>query len=368
MKKRSTDEHSQLGRKNRRDTLIVIGLTVVIIAGAFLMTRWINPGYSHSPFTREEWVLDDQVTISAYGKKQSQVEAAVSDAFTSIHDVDAIANRYREDSEISLLNANAAEHPVAVSDELWEMISIGMEAYKQSNGLFDITIAPLADLWDVLGRKDRGDPPPSDGEIKQAMAKVGADKLVLDETKHTVFFSQPGMGIELGGMAKGYALDRASDALRRGGVNTALIDMISTSMVIGAKPGAAGPDWQIGISNPRGGDYLGTLSIAGDDYVSTSGDNERFFEYNGVRYHHILDPRTGYPARGVISDTVIGAENGTWSDIMSTAAFIMGYPEGLNWVQGVKQANGLIVDAAGQVHYSPGVGPLIESMQQSISP
>lgn len=147
MKKRSTDEHSQLGRKNRRDTLIVIGLTVVIIAGAFLMTRWINPGYSHSPFTREEWVLDDQVTISAYGKKQSQVEAAVSDAFASIDVVDAIANRYRQDSEISLINANAAEHPVAVSDELWEMISIGVEAYKQSNGLFDITIAP----WPISG-------------------------------------------------------------------------------------------------------------------------------------------------------------------------------------------------------------------------
>ncbi|OFW55400.1 MAG: hypothetical protein A2V52_07985 [Actinobacteria bacterium RBG_19FT_COMBO_54_7] len=347
--------------------MIVIGITAVIIAGAFLMTRWINPGYSHDPFSHEEWgVLDDHVVITAYGKKQSQVEAAVGEAFNSIHHIDDVANRYRQDSEISALNATAALSPVAVSDDLWEMISAGMEAYRESNGLFDITVAPLADLWDVIGRSERHDAPPSDAEIKQAMAKVGGDKLVLGETEHTVFFSQPGMAIELGGLAKGYALDLAADALRSGGVGTAVIDMISTSMVIGAKPGEAGPDWQIGIANPRGGDYLGTLSVAGDSYVSTSGDNERFFEYEGVRYHHILDPRTGHPALGIMANTIMGAENGTWSDIMSTTAFIMGYPDGLNWIQGARGANGIMVDSGGRVHTTPGMAPLIETLQPQI--
>lgn len=368
MKQRHADEHKELGRKNRRDTLIVIGIALVIMASAFLLTRWLNPGYTREPFEREADVLDDHVTIMAYGKKQSQVEAAVSDAFDRIYDIDAIADRYREDSEISSLNATAADHPVAVSADLWGMISIGMEAYGESQGLFDITIAPLVDLWDVSGRNGRGDPPPSDEEIRQALAKVGGDKLVLDETKHTVYFSQPGMGIDLGGLAKGYALDRAAEAMQSRGVEAGVIDMISTSMVLGRKPvSAGGPNWVIGVSSPRGGDYLGTFSITGDNYVSTSGDNQRFFEYNGVRYHHILDPRTGYPARGVIADTVVGGPNATWSDIMSTTAFIMGYPDGLNWIESAKKANGVMVDADGQVHSTPGMEPWVQSLRDNLN-
>jgi thiamine biosynthesis lipoprotein len=367
MDESSPDEHGKIGKKNRRDTLIVIGIVIVMMAGGFLAARWINPGYSQNPYQREADVLDDHVRISAYGKKQSQVEAAVDEAFKRIYDIDAVSNRFRNDSEVSYVNANAADHPVATSEDLWAMLSISMQAYRESNGLFDITIAPLVDLWDVTGRGARGDPPPSDQEIKQALVKIGGDKLVLDEANHTVYFPQPGMGIDLGGMAKGYALDQATAALKAGGVDTGVIDMISTSMVLGSKPGGNGT-WEIAISNPRSGDYLGTFAIKGDSYVSTSGDNQRYFDYNGVRYCHILDPRTGYPARGIISDTIVGSENATWSDIMSTTAFIMGYPDGMSWVEGAKHANAVIVDAAGQVHASQGMEQWIENLQTSITP
>jgi thiamine biosynthesis lipoprotein len=367
---KQSQEHKWLGRKNRRDTLIVIGLAVVIIAGAFLLTRWINPGYSKSPYTREADVLDDHVSISAYGKKQSQVESAVDAAFQRIYEIDAIANRFRTDSEISSLNANAADHPVAVSGDLWNMITSGMDVYRQSNGLFDITVAPLVDLWDVLGRAARGDAPPSDAEIKQAMQSVGSDKLVLDQADHTVFFSRPGMGIDVGGIAKGYALEAARDVLESRGVTTGIIDMISTSLTMGEKPASAGgPNWEIAISNPRSGDaYLGTLTVPGGTYISTSGDNQRYFDYDGVRYSHIIDPRTGYPATQSISVTVIGAANGSLSDATTKPAFILGYPDGMNWVEKTQNAQAVMVDPSGQVHYSQGLASSIESMQSNIDP
>lgn len=373
MKEKNTYDEKSLGRKNRRDTLIVIAVVVLLIAIAFILVKWVNPGYSRKPYQREERVLDDNVTITAYGKDQSQVEGAVDAAFQELYRIDAIANRYSPESEIASLNAEATAGPVVVSEDLWEMIATGMEVYKASGGLFDITIGPLSDLWDIKGRGGRGEPPPSDDEIRQAMELVGADMLVLNGADHSVYFSREGMVIDLGGLAKGYALDRAAEALSSMGIEAAVVDMISTSLVMGDKPGAAGgPMWEIAISDPRGGDYLssgeylGTLHLTGGTYSSTSGDYQRYFEYEGVRYHHIIDPRTGYPARGTISTTVVGGRGGAWSDAMSTTAFIMGDPGGLDWVTGVGDAEAIIVDSEGVVHTTPGMGRWVENLREKV--
>jgi thiamine biosynthesis lipoprotein len=365
---KTCDEES-LGRKNRRDTLIVIGAVIVMAAIVIVLVFLLNPGYSREPYKRQEYVLDDYVTITAYGKNQSQVEGAVDAAFQEIFRIEGLADRYVPESEISRVNASAAAGPVVVSDDLWDMFAAGMELYEASGGLFDITVGPLVDVWDVVGRGESGDPPPTGEEVREAMERVGSDKLVLDEGAHSVYFTREDMIVDLGGLAKGYALDRAEEVLLSRGIESGIIDMISTSLTFGDKPEAAGgPDWQIAISNPREGDFLATFSFPGRNYISTSGDNQRFFEYEGIRYHHIIDPRTGYPAREAIAVTVLGARNGTWADAMSTAAFIMGYPEGLNWVEGMDGSEALMVDPEGTVHITPGLEPLLMNLQEKIVP
>ncbi len=353
---------------------MIIGVVLVLAAIAFMVVRWVSPRlaggyYIREPFQREEYILDDYITITAYGEEKVAVEDAVDAAFAEISKVQDIADRYVQESEISRVNAAAAAGPVAVSDELWEMITAGMEVYAASGGLFDITVGPLIDVWDVVGRSERGDPPPSQGEIDRAMELVGADKLVLDDAARSVYFSREGMILDLGGLAKGYALDRAAEALRAGDVEAAVINMISTSMTIGSKPeSAGGPDWRIAVLNPRGEGYLAMLTLPGDSYISTSGDYQRFFEYGGVRYHHILDPRTGYPANEVMAVTLLGGRDGVWSDAMSTAAFIMGYPDGLDWALSTGGADGVMVDKEGAVHTTPGLDAVVETIEQNVGP
>jgi thiamine biosynthesis lipoprotein len=358
-----------IGKKNRRDTLLVILAAVALAGLAVLLMIWLNPGYSKEPFRRQEYVLDDVVTITAYGKNQAQVEGAVDAAFQEIYLVEDIADRYNPESEIARVNAAAAAGPVAVSDDLWEMMTTSMDIYRASGGIFDITVAPLVDVWDVIGRGERGDGPPSQAEIDRALELVGADMLALDESAHSVFFSRQGMGIDLGGIAKGYALDRAEAALTSHGVTSGIIDMISTSMTVGEKPEAAGgPEWIIAVSNPRGEGHLAVFSFPGQTYISTSGDNQRYFEHRGVRYHHIIDPRTGYPATGLIAVTAVGGKSGAWSDAMSTAAFILGYPEGTEWLQGVGATGSVAVDTSGAVHISPGLSGMVKSSEERVTP
>jgi thiamine biosynthesis lipoprotein len=369
VKKQNACDEKSLGRKNRRDTLLVIGAALGMAGLAVILVIWLNPGYLREPYQRQEYVLDDVVTITAYGKNQSQVEGAVDAAFQEIFRVEEIADRYNPESEIARVNAAAAAGPVVVSDELWRMMVTGLEIYEASGGVFYITVAPLVDTWDVIGRGERGDAPPAREEIDRALQLVGADRLVLDESAHSVFFARDGMGIDLGGIAKGYAIDKAEEALSSRGIGSGIIDMISTSLTLGEKPQAAGgPNWIIAVSNPRGEGYLATFSFPGQTFISTSGDNQRYFEYEGVRYHHILDPRTGYPAIGMIAVTVVGGESGAWSDAMSTAVFVMGYPEGLSWLEARGGVEALMVDPDGAVHITPGLEGLTESVEKRVDP
>ncbi|MBN2028297.1 MAG: FAD:protein FMN transferase [Actinobacteria bacterium] len=364
--KKACDEKS-LGKKNRRDTLVVIAVVIVMAGLAVLLVILLNPGYTREPYQQEKYVLDTRVIIKAYGKNQSQVEGAVDAAFQELYRIDGLANRYDPQSEISRVNASAAAGPVVLSHDLWEMFAAGMELYEASGGLFDITVGPLVDVWDVKGRDERGDAPPTDEEIKLAMELVGSDKLVLDEAARSVYFTREGMIVDLGGLAKGYALDRAEEVLLSRGIESAIINMISTTLTSGDKPGSAGgPEWLLEILNPREGEPVAILKFPGRNYISTSGDYQRFFEFEGIRYHHIIDPRTGYPARGTMAVTVLGARNGAWADAMSTAAFIMGYPEGLDWVESLDGSQALMVDPEGIVHITPGMEPLLVNLLEKV--
>jgi thiamine biosynthesis lipoprotein len=350
----------ELIKKNRRDALLLILLAAVAIPLVVIFVRWVDPGYSRDPYRRSEFLLDDYVTITAYGKDRRATEDAVEAAFQEIRRLDTIFNRHDPSSELSQVNRLAHHQPVKVSDDLYQVISLAQEYYYSTGGAFDITLGALIDTWDILGRKEGGEGPPSPGEIAGALEKCGGKYLVLNEEERTVFFAKEGMIIDLGGVGKGYAADRAAQVLKERGIKSAIVDMVSTTVTIGDKPvKAGGPKWRVSISNPRDeGNSLGLLTMGGSTAFSTSGDYQRFFEFGGKRFHHIIDPGTGFPAPGTMSDTVLilreEGDGGAETDILSTALFVMGYPRALEWAEehGVDL---LLVDPEGNIHHSTGL-------------
>lgn len=348
-------DYEAAARRNRRDTLLVIALILLVIPLAVFLVRRFDPGYSREPLVVERYLLDDLVTVTAYGKDRRKVERAVEEAFKAVERVQEVADRYREDSELYSVNRRASEEEVVLSDDLWAMLEVAMDVYRSTGGAFDVTVGPLVDLWDVKGKAERGGPPPTSEEIGRVLPLVGMDKLELDPERRTLRFKVPGMSLDLGGLAKGYALDRAVEALRSHGISSFVVNMVSTSAVVGEKPRAAGgPEWKVAVQNPRGEGFLGVLAFPSDAVISTSGDYQRYFEYEGVRYHHILDPRTGYPASGLASVTVVGGTDGVHSDAYSTALFIMGLQRSLEWLGRMEGLEAVMVTPDGEIHATPG--------------
>lgn len=342
--------------RDRRETLLLIVAVLILVLVALFLVRRLDPGYSREPLVVERYLLDDYVTITAYGKDRRKVERAVEEAFRAMERVQAVADRFREDSELYEVNRRASTEEVTLSEELWDMIEVAEEVYRSTQGAFDITVGPLVDLWDVRGRAERGEPPPSREEVVRVLPLVGMDKLVLDPTRRKVKFKMVGMSLDLGGLAKGYALDKAVESLKARGVNSFVVNMVSSSAVVGEKPRAAGgPEWRVAVQNPRGEGFIGVLSFSSDSIVSTSGDYQRYFEYEGKRYHHILDPRTGFPADGMASVTVVGAPDGVHSDAYSTALFIMGLRESLEWLEKSEGLEAVLVETDGTLHTTPGI-------------
>jgi thiamine biosynthesis lipoprotein len=225
---------------------------------------------------------------------------------------------FRDSSEASFVNSEAAKAPVAVSQELFDLLTLSKQLFEATDGAFDITSGPLTRCWGFLRRHGRL---PSQDELDHAIKVVGSDKLFLDDATRSVRFARQGMEINLGSIGKGYALDSAADVIRTE-VGTALLNAGSSSMRAIGK-GERGDGWLVGLRNPRSKlRRLGVLRLR-DCALSTSGSEEQFFEHQGQRYSHIIDPRNGWPASGVTSVSVI-APTAALSDALATAFFVGG--------------------------------------------
>ena len=355
-------KEEDLKRKNRRQALAALAAASAATVLLVFLFQWLGwgSGYLEQPYRRSEYLLDDVVTLVLYGKDRGAVEEAAEAAFAEMRRLEKVFDRHDPQSELAMVNREAHASPVRVSPELFEVLRLCKEITRSTNGAFDATLGPLIDLWDVVGRRERGEGPPSEEEIANALSRCGDRYLLLDEEERTVYLSREGMALDLGGVAKGYAADAARRVLRERGVKSGLIDMVSTIVTLGDKPReAGGPPWNIAIIHPRQeGKNLGVLSLRGDAALSTSGDYQRYFDFEGRRYHHIFDPETGLPAARSTSCTVlaspIGEISGTETDALSTALFVMGGPRALEWAE----ANGfqaVLVDAGEEVHLTPGM-------------
>ena len=279
------------------------------------------------------------VTVTVYDRSPAHAQRAIEAAFTQIDDVARLADRHRPDSEVSRLAAST--QPMPVSPHLWRLLAAAKAMSRQTGGAFDVTVGPLCVLWKHCAQQKSL---PSDQEIKLALSKVGADGILLDETARTGVLSQPGMMVDLGAVAKGYAVDRAVEALRAQGIVSALVNAGGDMRMIGPRPGAQG--WRIGVQDPRDPDnpsaLLRTLQVPACA-VATSGNYQRFFEIDGVRYSHIIDPRTAWPRSQAPSVTVVSKTDAMTADMWATAASVLAPAESLRLIDANDDLEALLV-------------------------
>ena len=263
-----------------------------------------------------------------------------------MHRIDELMSTYKPDSELSRVNAGAVTAPVAVSSELFRLIRRALEYSDITHGAFDITYASAGQYYDYRkGRK------PDSKQLAQVLPAINYHNVKLDAAHLTVQFLKPGVRIDLGGIAKGYAVDRSIAILQTAGVRNALVSAGGDTRVIGKH---WDHPWKVGIRDPRNREGIVSMIPLEDVAISTSGDYERYFEKDGVRYHHIINPLTGDSAREVHSTSIIGS-NATDTDALSTSVFVMGVAKGLELINSLPDTEAVIIDNHGRMYYSDGL-------------
>lgn len=298
--------------------------------------------------SKTDFVLDTACTITLYDKAP---EGTLEKAFDLLRHVNTTMTIDGKDSELIDVNRAAGAHPVTVSEETYGVIKDGVHFSKLTGGAFDITVGPLVKLWGI-GRG--GDTVPPEAKIKNALSLVNYRDVVLNDVDHSVYLTRKGMVIDLGGIAKGYAGEAVEQLLQQAGVNHALIDLGGNIIAMGTK--VDGSLWRIGIQDPdRGrGNYIGVVSVDSKAVV-TSGKYERYFVYNGKRYHHILSTQTGFPVEnGVASVTIISADS-TTADALSTSLFLLGVQKGISLIDSLDQTEAIMVTENKKIYVSGGL-------------
>jgi FAD:protein FMN transferase len=299
------------------------------------------------------------VTVWLWTEEQEAAARATEAVFDEMKRLDTVMTTWTETSEVSQINAAAGKQPVKVSAETFEVIERAQDIARKSDGVFDISVGAYKGLWKFDEDLDGTLPDPA--EVARRLKRVGYKDIVLDKKRRTVFLRRKGMAITLGGIAKGYAVDKCAALLRAAGFKDFMIQAGGDMYVAGNK---GGEPWVVGIRDPRGPDMFALTPIE-DRSFSTSGDYERGFVKDGTRYHHILDPRTGQPARASRSVT-IRAKDAFIADSWSKVMFILGRDKGLELIKKYKltEFDVVWVDDKNVVHATPGIEPQLRIVKQ----
>ncbi len=297
-------------------------------------------------FSREEAIMGTSIKAELWACDRASGEAALDAVMAEMHRIDHAMSPYKPESELSRINRDAFAAPVPVSAEMFTLLSRSIEFSDLSGGAFDITYASVGHLYDY-----REGVQPSDDQIAEARQAIGYRNLKLDIKARTVRFAREGMRIDLGGFAKGHVVDTSAALLKRRGIRHAIVSAGGDSRVIGDRRGRP---WTIGIRDPRReGEVVAVLPLE-DVAISTSGDYERFFEKDGVRCHHVIDPTTGKSPSSVHSVTIL-AEDGLTTEALSKTVFVLGVDKGMRLIESLPGVDAVVVDALGQLHYSTGL-------------
>lgn len=322
--------------------LIGCFLTAGLIGGGMISCRQVRP----RPISQSRFLLDTFVEITVVCRNSRHAEDAIAAAYQEIERIEKRLSRYQPDSQISVINQHAGEDKaVQVDREVAGIVRRALTYADATRGLFDVTLGPVIDLWGIGTDHERV---PEAGEVQTALRKVAYQAVSVQEQQ--VRLHKAGMIIDLGGIAKGYAIDRAMAVLQQHDLQHVLINAGGDIRGIGKR--ADGTPWRIGIQHPRESGIMGVVELQHAAIV-TSGDYERFFEREQTRYHHIFDPQTGMPARGCQSVTTV-APTAEAADVFATAVFVMGPEQGLAFIENRVELEGMIIGADGTILTSSG--------------
>jgi thiamine biosynthesis lipoprotein len=332
----------------------------VALFGAALVTTACAQADTPTPpavtlVERAEMKMGSELRLTAWTADEPAAVAAFDEVFAEFERLDALMSVWREGSDVLRLNAAAGKHAVPVSAEVREVLGVAHQIGDWTNGKFDVTFGALADVWKF--DQDQDNRIPSRAEITARIPLVDYRAVQIDEAAGTAFVRRTGMRVHLGGIGKGYAVDRAADILRRHNLRDFMIQAGGDLYVSGHR---GDRPWRLGIRDPRGpADRTFAALELSNSTLSTSGDYERFFMADGRRYHHILDPDAGEPAHGSRSVTIVSTR-AVLADGLSTGVFILGPAAGMALIERLPDIEGVIVSASNEVLISSGLRDRID--------
>jgi thiamine biosynthesis lipoprotein len=296
----------------------------------------------------EDGIMGTRIVVELWATDTAQGNAAIEAVLAEMRRVDEAMSTYKPTSELSIVNARAAQEPIKISSELFDLLDTSLEYSRITDGAFDITYASVGYLYDF-----RKHVRPDEKQIAAALPGIDYRHLELDPKNSTVHFARPGMRVDLGGIGKGHAVDRGIAVLQARGIEHGLVTAGGDSRIIGDR---FGKPWVVGIRHPDRKDEVIARIPLEDAALSTSGDYERYFDENGVRYHHIIDPKTGRSASKVRSATIIGP-TATRTDGLSKTAFVLGPEKAIEIYNRLDDIDAVLVTPEGKVLYTKGLAP-----------
>lgn len=289
-------------------------------------------------------IMGTRITVELFHPDQTIAQQGVDAVIDEMKRIDQDMSPWIETSQLARLNRGAAKQPIIVSSEFFDLIQRSLYFSRLTNGAFDITFASAGFLYNY-----RAGIRPDDQQLQQAAALIDYRNLKLDKSHSTIRYSKPGVRIDLGGIAKGHAVDRSITLLQSLGIKQARVTAGGDSRMIGER--REHQPWNIGVRDPDDENKLVAVIPLQDVAVSTSGDYQRYFDEDGIRYHHIINPVSGDSARGLRSVSIIGPD-ATTTDALSTSIFVLGLTKGMNLINQLTGIDAILVDAQGRLHYS----------------
>ncbi|GGP08402.1 FAD:protein FMN transferase [Oceanobacillus neutriphilus] len=301
-----------------------------------------------NPYSETEFLLGTVVTIKIYDEGK---ESVLNKVFDRIEELEQQMTANENGSEVAEINEQAGIEPVHVSEDVWQVIDQGKHYSEMAEGSFDIAVGPLTSLWNI-GMEDARKP--SQDELDDILPLIDYEKIELDEAEQTVMLKETGMRLDLGAIAKGYIADEVMELLDEEGVTTAVIDLGGNIYVMGNQ--TSGDPWVVGVQNPFSGkgETVGRLT-ATDQSIVTSGIYERYLEVDGEIYHHLLNPKTGYPFEGELASVSVVSDHSVDGDGLSTLLFSKGLEEGIEFIQDFDGAEAIFVMKDKSVYITDGL-------------
>lgn len=334
----------------KKNIVLLVIIIIVIVMGLFLGCDKSSE-FDNNFITEDFFALGTIIQIKVFDVDTQKAKKAIDESIARVTEIENKMTINKDDSEVIEINSNAGENGVQVSYDTFYVIKKAGEYGRFSEGAFDLTIEPIVKLWGIGTKQARI---PKDEEIISTLSLVNYKDVMLDETNNSVKLEKKGQAIDLGAIAKGYAGDEIKRILMDNGITTAFINLGGNVVTLGNK--LDGTSWKIGIQNPveKRGNHIAVIEVI-DKTVVTSGNYERYFIEDGKRYHHIINPKTGYPAEeGVISSTIV-ADSSIDADALSTAVYVMGLDKGLDFIENMDKVEAAIITKDNKIYITSGL-------------